>query len=38
MIRWAGQVVRMEENIDSYKALVVKPERKRPLENPRRRW
>jgi hypothetical protein len=28
----------MEEKIISYKALVGKLERKRPLENPRRRW
>ena len=30
--------MRMEEGIDVHKVLVGKPERKRPLGRPRRRW
>jgi hypothetical protein len=38
-MRWAGHVARMgEEKKNVYRLLVVKPERKRPLERPRRRW
>ena len=37
-MRWAGHVVRMEEGRGVHKVLVGKPEGKRPLERPRRRW
>ena len=37
-IRWAGNVARMGEEMVVYRALVVKPEGKRPLGRPRRRW
>jgi transcription termination factor 2 len=37
-MRWAGHVARMEENIGVHKVLVGKPEGKRPLGRPRRRW
>ena len=37
-LRWAGHVARMEEGRDVYKVLVGKPEGKRPLGRPRRRW
>jgi hypothetical protein len=37
-MRWAGRVVRMEEKSKAYRSLVGKPERKRPLGRPRRRW
>ena len=37
-MKWAGQVARMEEGRVVYKVLVGKPERKRPLGRPRRRW
>jgi hypothetical protein len=37
-MRWTGQVARMGEGRDAYRALVGRPERKRPLERPRRRW
>ena len=36
--RWAGHVARMAEERGAYRALVGKPERKRPLGRPRRRW
>jgi len=36
--RWAGHVARMSEERGVYKVLAVKPERKRPLGGPRRRW
>jgi hypothetical protein len=36
--RWAGHVARMEEKRNAYRLLVGKPERKRPLGRPRRRW
>ena len=35
---WAGHVARMEEGRDVHKVLVGKPEGKRPLGRPRRRW
>jgi hypothetical protein len=35
---WAGHVARMGERRDSHKISVGKPERKRPLGMPRRRW
>ena len=37
-IRWAGHVVRMGEERGLYRVLVGKPEGKRPLGRPRRRW
>jgi hypothetical protein len=37
-MRWAGHVARMREKRNVYKLLVGKPERKRPLGRPRRRW
>jgi hypothetical protein len=37
-MRWAGYVARMGEKRNAYRILVVKPEGKRPLGRPRRRW
>jgi hypothetical protein len=37
-IRWAGHVARMGVDRKLYKVLVRKPEGKRPLGRPRRRW
>jgi hypothetical protein len=37
-MRWAGHVARMREKMHSYRLLVGKPEGKRPLGRPRRRW
>jgi hypothetical protein len=37
-LRWAGHVARMRETRDAYRALVGKPEGRRPLGRPRRRW
>jgi hypothetical protein len=37
-IRWAGHVTRMGEESNAYRLLVGKPEGKRPLGRPRRRW
>jgi hypothetical protein len=39
-MRWTGHVARMEEEEEknAYRLLVGKPERKRPLGRPRRRW
>ena len=37
-MRWAGRVARMGERRGVYRALVGKPEGKRQLERPRRRW
>jgi hypothetical protein len=37
-MRWAGHVARMGEKRNSYRLLVGKPERKRPLGRPRRGW
>jgi hypothetical protein len=37
-MRWVGHVARMGENRDVYRVLVGKPEGKRPLGRPRRRW
>jgi hypothetical protein len=37
-MRWAGHVARMGEGRDVYRVLVGKPEGKRPLGRPRRRW
>jgi hypothetical protein len=36
--RWAGHVARMGEKVNTYRILVGKPEGKRPLERPIRRW
>ena len=35
---WAGHVARMGEGIGVYRVLVGKPEGRRPLGRPRRRW
>jgi hypothetical protein len=37
-MRWAGNVARMGEERKVYKVLVGKPEGKKPLGRPRRRW
>ena len=37
-MRWAGHVASMRERRGVYRVLVRKPERKRPLGRPRRRW
>ena len=37
-MRWAGHVARMDEERGMYKALVRKPEGKRPMGRPRLRW
>jgi hypothetical protein len=37
-MRRAGHVARMEEKMDAYRILVGKPEGKRPLRRPTRRW
>jgi hypothetical protein len=37
-MRWAGHVARMGEQRNVYRLLVGKPEGKRPLGRPRRRW
>ena len=37
-MRWAGHVARMGEERGVYRVLVGKPEGKRPLARPRRRW
>jgi len=37
-MRWAGHVARMGEERGVYRVLVGKPEGKRPLGRPRRRW
>jgi len=36
--RWAGHVARMGEKRGAYRVLVRKPEGKRPLGRPRRKW
>jgi len=36
--RWAGHVVRMVEGRGVYRVLVGKPDGRRPLGSPRRRW
>jgi hypothetical protein len=38
VLRWAGHVARMGERRGAYRALVGKPEGRRPLGRPRRRW
>jgi hypothetical protein len=37
-MRWAGHVVRMGEKRNAYTLLVGKPEGRRPVGRPRRRW
>jgi len=37
-MRWAGNVARMGEDRGVHRVLVGKPEGKRPLGRPRRRW
>jgi hypothetical protein len=37
-MRWAGYVARMGEGRGAYRVLVGRPEGRRPLGRPRRRW
>jgi hypothetical protein len=37
-MRWAGHVARMVEGRGVYRVLIGRPENKRPLGRPRRRW
>jgi hypothetical protein len=37
-LRWAGHVARMGETRGAYRALVGKPEGRRPFERPAHRW
>jgi hypothetical protein len=37
-MRWAGHVARMGEKRNAYRLFLGKPEGKRPLGRPRRRW
>ena len=37
-MRWAGHVARVGEEMGVYRVLVGKPEGRRPLGRPRRRW
>jgi hypothetical protein len=37
-MRWVGHVTRMGAKRNAYRLLVGKPEGKRPLGRPRRRW
>jgi hypothetical protein len=37
-MRWAGHVARMGEKRNGYRLLVGKPEGKRPIGRPKRRW
>jgi hypothetical protein len=37
-MRWAGHVARMGQGRGVYRVLVGKPEGKKPLRRPRRRW
>jgi hypothetical protein len=37
-MRWTDHVARKGEKRNAYRLLVGKPEGKRPLERPRRRW
>ena len=37
-LRWAGHVARMAQSRNAYRVLVGKPESKRSLGRPRRRW
>jgi hypothetical protein len=36
--RWTGHVARMGEKRGAYRILVGRPERRRPLGRPRRKW
>ena len=38
LLRWAGHVVHMEQSRNAYRVLVGKPEGRRSLGRPRRRW
>jgi hypothetical protein len=38
IMRWAGHVAHMGEGRGAYRILVGRPEGRRPLERPRRRW
>jgi hypothetical protein len=38
IMRWAGHVARMDEGRGEYRVLVGRPEGRRLLERPRRRW
>jgi hypothetical protein len=37
-MKWAGHVARMGEKRNAYRILMWKPEGRRPLGRPRRRW
>jgi hypothetical protein len=37
-MRWAGHIAHMGAKMNAYRILVGKPEGKRPLGRPRRRW
>jgi hypothetical protein len=37
-MKWAGHLARMEEKRNTYMIFEGKPEGKRPLGRPRRRW
>ena len=37
-LRWAGHVVRIKESRNAYRVLVGRPEGKRSVGRPRRRW
>jgi hypothetical protein len=37
-MRWAGHVARMSDRRDVFRVLMRKPEDKRPMGRPRRRW
>jgi hypothetical protein len=37
-MRWAGHLARIREKRNAYRLLVGKPEGRRPLGRPRRRW
>jgi hypothetical protein len=37
-MRWAGNAARMVKKRNAYRILVGKPEGKRPIGRPRRRW
>jgi hypothetical protein len=37
-MKWAGRVVRMGEKMNACMIMVGKPEEKRPLGKPRRKW
>jgi hypothetical protein len=37
-LKWTGHVARIGERRDAYRVLTGKPEGRRPLGSPRRRW